>query len=132
MSSPKPKFFRTLAEGRKALESVGINPGHMSLAQMATSYNEQLKRNAVKAIAPTAAVKPALDAITALKAAQVLDFERLQRDESVQSIEFLAVRQFFGEHDLADFLFNDHGSILSELRTGNIIISAANTHVKSG
>ena len=38
---------------------------------------------------------------------QVIYFERLQRNEGVQSIEFLAVRQLLGEHDLA---------ILSELR----------------
>jgi hypothetical protein len=38
------------------------------------------------------------------------------RDEGVLSIEFLAVMQLFGEHDLADLLLNVHGSILSELR----------------
>ena len=48
--------------------------------------------------------------------AQVIDFEGLQRDESVQLVEFLAVRQRFGEHDLADLLFNGHGLILSEFR----------------
>jgi hypothetical protein len=69
--SPKPKYFRTLAEGRKALESVGIDPGHMTMAEMAVSYQQQLKRNAIaaKSVAPKAAIKAAVDAIGSLKTA---------------------------------------------------------------
>jgi hypothetical protein len=43
---------------------------------------------------------------------QIVDFERLQRDESMQGIEFLGIAQLFREHDLADLFFNGHGLIL--------------------
>src|SRR6266481_1212170 len=41
---------------------------------------------------------------------QVIDLAGIGRDESVQLVEFFAVRQLLGEHDLADLLFNGHGS----------------------
>ena len=46
----------------------------------------------------------------------VIDFERVERNQGMQLIEFLAVRQLFREHDLADLPLNGHASILSELR----------------
>jgi hypothetical protein len=46
----------------------------------------------------------------------------------MQLIEFLAVRQLFREHDLADLLFNGNGSILSELRLSRF----ANSHPHLG
>jgi hypothetical protein len=36
---------------------------------------------------------------------QVVDFEHVGRFESVQSIEFLAIRQLFREHDLTNLIF---------------------------
>jgi hypothetical protein len=46
---------------------------------------------------------------------QVIDFKHLGRDECVQSVDFLVIRQLFGERDLADLLFNGHGSIAMPL-----------------
>src|SRR5260221_14143423 len=41
-------------------------------------------------------------------AVQVVDFEHVGRYEGVQSIEFLAFRELFREHDLANLLFYAH------------------------
>ena len=58
--------------------------------------------------------------IDTLKLAKRLQQANLSAEQSEviaeASIEFLAVRQLFGEHDLADLLFSGHGSILFELR----------------
>lgn len=42
----KKVYFKNLREGRKALTDLGVDPGFMSLKDMATSYEQELKRRA--------------------------------------------------------------------------------------
>src|SRR5258708_22691795 len=42
---------------------------------------------------------------------QIIDLACVGRNEGMQLFEFLGVRQLFREHDLANLIFNGHGSI---------------------
>jgi len=66
----KKVFFKNLREGRKALADLGVNPGYMSLKEMAVTYEQELKRRAsTSAPAKVATTTAAVDPIEALSAA---------------------------------------------------------------
>jgi hypothetical protein len=99
----KPVFFRTLAEGRKRLAEIGLDPGHMSLREMSVTYQQQLKRNAAagKAAKPTvtAPAKPA-NTIDSIKAAAKAERDPAKKADLFWQLRTELLKKMDGEKDM--------------------------------
>jgi hypothetical protein len=70
----KKVFFKSLREGRAKLTEIGVDPGFMSLKDMATTYEQELKRKGIGIAIKTPALakvapKVAVPTVADIKAA---------------------------------------------------------------
>jgi len=83
------RFFQNLREGRKALTELGIDPGYMSMKEMAEVYRQELKRRGDASklpVAAKAAIKAAVPTIGDLKALLAKEKNPVARLDMLDSI----------------------------------------------
>jgi hypothetical protein len=95
-------FFKTLAEGRKRLAEINVDPAGMTLREMSVTYQQQLKRNvtASKSDAPKASTAPKTNKLDDLKAAAKADRNPTTKIEKLEALRAAQLEALNSEKDL--------------------------------